>query len=279
METTIYKIRKHYDEMGPAEKRIADYILENTNTIVGVSISDLAQRCNCGDATVVRFAKRLDLDGYQSLKICIAQEFKSTSSVSKAITKRDTCHEIFRKLSNELTFTLQMTASVLNPKSLETAAAWIMNAKRIVLFGLGNSASVANDVMHKLLRLGLSAQSCSDNHMQAIIASHLDRDSLAIGISHSGSSKDIVEALELSKIGGAKTIAVTNHGASPIVKTADLVLYTQSEETHHSILALNSRIAQLLIFDAIYTYIITQADQASLNAIYNTEYALQKKKY
>lgn len=279
MESTIYNIRKHYNEMGPAEKRIADYILENTSTIIGISISDLALRCGCGDATVVRFARRLDLDGYQSLKIRIAQEFKSTSSLSEAITKQDNCYEIFRKLSNDLTFSLHTTESVLDPKSLETAAKWVMNSKRIVLFGLGNSASVATDATHKLLRLGLSAQSCSDNHMQAIIASHLDRDSLAIGISHSGSSKDIVEALELSKIGGAKTIAVTNHGASPIVNAADITLFTQSEETQHSILALNSRIAQLLIFDAIYSYIIAQSDKASLNAIYNTEYALQKKKY
>ena len=115
--------------------------------------------------------------------------------------------------------------------------------------------------------------------MQAIIASHLDRQSVAIGISHSGSSKDIVEALKLSKIGNAATICVTNFAASPIVEAADIALFTKSDETKHSILGMSSRIAQLTIFDAIYTYIVINSDKAAVQAIYNTEVALQNKKY
>jgi DNA-binding MurR/RpiR family transcriptional regulator len=154
-----------------------------------------------------------------------------------------------------------------------------MKAKRIVVFGLGNSAAIAADAAHKFLRLGLNAQYCTDNHLQAIIASHIDRQSVAIAISHSGSSKDIVEALRLSKIGGAATIAITNYGSSPIVDAADICLFTKADETKHSILAMSSRIAQLAIFDAIYTYIVVNADKASVQAIYNTELALQNKKY
>lgn len=154
-----------------------------------------------------------------------------------------------------------------------------MNARRIAVFGLGNSAAIAMDAAHKFLRLGLDAQSCTDNHMQAIIASHLDRKSVAIGISHSGSSKDIVDALRLSKIGGATTICVTNFGSSPIVEASDISIFTKSEETKHSILGMSSRIAQLTIFDAIYTYIVIHSDKEAVQAIYNTEFALKNKKY
>lgn len=154
-----------------------------------------------------------------------------------------------------------------------------MKARRVAVFGLGNSAAIAMDAAHKFLRLGLDAQGCTDNHMQAIIASHLDRQSVAIGISHSGSSKDIVDALRLSKIGGAATICMTNFGSSPIVDASDIALFTKSEETKHSILGMSSRIAQLTIFDAIYTYIVIHSDKAAVQAIYNTEIALQNKKY
>ena len=115
--------------------------------------------------------------------------------------------------------------------------------------------------------------------MQAIIASHLDRKSIAIGISHSGSSKDIVDALRLSKIGGATTLCITNYAPSPIVEAADISLFTKSEETKYSILGLSSRIAQLAIFDAIYTYIVIHSDKAAVQAIYNTEISLQNKKF
>ena len=279
MESTIHKIRSLYSTMGPAEKKIADYILADTQGIVTSSVTELAEKCSCGDATVVRFSRRLGYEGFQALKIGIAGEIGSTSSVGTEITKEDSCYEIFKKRINDISLSLQSTESVLDEQNLAIAAQLIMKAKRIAVFGLGNSAAIAMDAAHKFLRLGLDAQSCTDNHMQAITASHLDRQSVAIGISHSGSSKDIVEALKLSKIGGATTICVTNFGSSPIVDASDIALFTKSEETKRSILGMSSRIAQLTIFDAIYTYIVIHSDKAAVQAIYNTEIALQNKKY
>ncbi len=279
MESVIQKIRTCYGEMGPAEKKIADFVTGNLNDIMATSISELAELCGCGDATVVRFSRRLGFEGYQALKIAIAGDLGSASTISSEIEKSDSCYEIFSKRINDIAVALNNTQAVLDAEALEKAAKTIMNAKRIVVFGLGNSAAVASDAAHKFLRLGLNAQACTDNHLQAIIASHIDRQSVAVAISHSGSSKDIVEALKLSKIGGATTIAITNFGSSPIVEAADICLFTKSEETRHSILAMSSRIAQLAIFDAIYTYIVVNADKASMQAIYNTELALQNKKY
>ncbi len=279
VESILHKIRNLYNTMGPGEKKIADHILMNTHNVVGYSVTELAEKCGCGDATVVRFSRRIGFDGFQALKIGIAGEIGSTSTVSSEINKNDSCFEIFTKRINDISVSLQSTAGALDPIILEKAANTIMKSKRIAVFGLGNSAAIALDAAHKFLRLGLDAVSCTDNHMQAIIASHLDRESVAIGISHSGSSKDIVEAMRLSKIGGATTICITNFGRSPLVDASDMALYTRSEETKHSILAMSSRIAQLTIFDAIYTYIVVNSDKASVQAIYNTEIALQGKKY
>ena len=279
MESILHKIRFMRQQMGPGEKKIADYILENSQDIISASISDFAEKCGCGDATVVRFARRLGFDGYQSLKIGIAGEIRSSSSVSEKITKEDTCFDIFKKRINELSVSLANTETVLDAEMLEKTANAIMNSKRIIVFGLGNSASIAQDAAHKFLRLGFNAQACCDNHMQAIIATHLDRKSVAIGISHSGSSKDIVEALQLSKIGGATTVCITNYGNSPIVKACDYSLFTRAEETQHSILAMSSRIAQLTILDSIYTYIVVISDKQAAQEIYNTELALQNKKF
>ncbi len=279
MESTIHRIRRLYPEMGPGEKKIADYILNNTSNILECSVTTLAKLSGCGDATVVRFSRRVGYDGFQALKIGIAGEMGATSSVSSEIGTDDTCFEIYKKHVEDIRYTLQNTETVLDADMLERAAKSIMNAQRIVIFGLGNSAAIATDAAHKLLRVGLNAQACCDNHLQAIIASHLDRNSVVIGISHSGSSKDVVEALRLSKIGNATTICITNYDSSPIVAASDIALFTKSEETRYSILALSSRIAQLAILDAIYTYIVIHSDKASLQAIYKTEYSLQNKKY
>ncbi|MBQ9071448.1 MAG: MurR/RpiR family transcriptional regulator [Clostridia bacterium] len=279
MESILHKIRFSVDEMGPAEKRIADFLLSHSGEFLGMSISELSQRCGCGDATVVRFSRRVGVSGYQELKLRIASELNSSSAVSREIEPTDSCFEIFRKRIVDISNSLRNTETVLDEEQLELAAETIMNAERIVIFGLGNSAAIAHDASHKFLRLGLAAQSCCDNHMQAIIASHLKRGSVAIGISHSGKSRDIVEALRLCKLCGATTVCITNHGSTPITEVSDISLFTKSEETDYSILAMSSRIAQLAIFDSIYTYIVLRADKASRQAVHNTEFALENKKY
>jgi len=278
MESITQKIRSLYASMGPAEKKIADFIQNNPTQVTALSISELASECGCGDATVVRFSRRLGLNGYQELRIRLASDLSTSSQLSAAIEKNDSCYEIFQKRILDISSSLYNTQTVLDEADLELAAKTIMKASRIVVFGLGNSAAIAQDATHKFLRLGLAAQCCCDNHMQAIIASHLKKGSVAIGISHSGSSTDIVEALKLCKLWGATTICITNFASTPIVQVSDIALFTKSEETKHSILAMSSRIAQLAILDSIYTYIVLNADQTAQQAIYNTEIALRNKK-
>src|SRR5262249_60509518 len=50
------------------------------------------------------------------------------------------------------------------------------------------------------------------------------RDALAIGISQSGQSPDIVAAIEGARRGGALALAVTNDETSPLAPGANLVL-------------------------------------------------------
>ena len=279
MESIMHKIRCLYDDMGRSEKRIADYMLKDPKKIISLSISELAQKCGSGDATVVRFARRLGFSGYQELKLGLAAEINSSFAIDSTIEKNDSCYEIFVKRINDISVSLKNTESVLNNEHLEKAAKSIISAKRIVIFGLGNSAAIAMDAAHKFLRLGLDAQAVCDNHMQTIVASHLEEGCVAIGISHSGSSRDIVEALQIAKNKNATTVCITNYGNSPILPVSDIKLFTQAEETKRSILAINSRIVQLAIFDAIYTYIVINKDDISINAVYNTEQALKNKKY
>lgn len=85
--------------------------------------------------------------------------------------------------------------------------------------------------------------------------------------------------LQLSKIGSATTVCITNHDNSPIVKTCDYALFTRAAETQHSIIAMNSRIAQLTILYSIYTYMVVNSDKQAVQEIYKTELALQNKKF
>lgn len=278
MDKVSLKIKLLYDKMGKAEKHVADWIFENPGKIISLSIVELAEQCGCGEATIVRFAKRLGLSGYQELKFSLAAE-GGGSPASTHITGEDSAYEIYGKVCNDIYISLEKTKSSLNQDSLAKAAEKISNANKIVIFGLGNSAAIAIDASHKFMRAGLDAVAYTDNHMQVIAASHLGENDIAIGISHSGSSKDIVEALKIAKEHNALTIAITNSGKSPILKQSDIVLSTSSEETKYNILALSSRIAQLVIIDTIYFYIVYNHSEDALESIRETEHSLLTKKY
>ena len=251
--------------MGKAEKKIAEFLMEKPDRILPLSITELAEKCGCGEATIVRFSRRLGFDGYQQLKISIAQE-ENIYSINENIAPEDSAFDVLQKVCNDVY------------SSLEKSCLALLSARNIYIFGLGNSASVAADAEHKLLRLGFHAHAYTDNHMQAIAAAHTQAGDVVIGISHSGSSKDIVQSMQLAKINGATAIAITNYGKSPINKISDYILNTVSDETNYSILGLNSRIAQLAIIDAIYSYLVCHLPD-SKNLIHKTESALQPKKY
>lgn len=277
MGKTALNIKILYDEMGNAEKKIADFLMENPSRILPLSITELAEKCGGSEATIVRFAKRLGFDGYQQLKISLAQE-EHLPSIGEKITSDDSAIEVFCKVCDDVYCSLERTKKAIDPNALERACLAVASAKNVLLFGLGNSASVATDASHKLFRLGLNAHPYTDNHMQAIAAAHTDEHCVCIGFSHSGSSKDIVQAFQLAKSRSATTIAVTNYGKSPIDKVSDIVLNTVSDETNYTILGLKSRIASLAIVDAIYSWLVCHLPNVA-EKIHETESALQQKKY
>lgn len=276
MSKTVLNIKIQYDTFSKGEKKIADFLMQNPNHILPLYITELAEKCDTSEATVVRFAKRLGFDGYQQLKIAIAQETE-TRPINENITQNDSAGNIFQKVCDDIYCSLEKTKKAIDSDGLENCCKAILGSNNILVCGLGNSASVAIDASHKMFRLGLNAHPYTDNHMQAIAAAHTDKNSVVIGISHSGASKDIVQAMQIAKSNGATTIAITNFGKSPIDKVSDIILHTVSDETNYRILGLSSRIAQLAIIDTIYSCLVCRLD-APNERIAQTESALHSKK-
>ena len=276
MNKTILNMKIHYEEFSKTEKKIADFLMQNPDGILPLYITELSERCGTSEATIVRFAKRLGFEGYQQLKIAIAQE-SSLRPVSENITEQDDAFDIFSKVCQDIYCSLEKTRHGIQKQALQACCNKLLTADKILVFGLGNSASVALDTAHKIFRLGLNAVAYTDNHMQAIAAAHTNANSVVIGISHSGKSKDIVNALQIARQNGATTIAITNYGKSPIDKVSDIILHTVSDETNYRILGLSSRIAQLAIIDTIYSYLVCHIKDAN-DKIAKTELALKTKK-
>jgi DNA-binding MurR/RpiR family transcriptional regulator len=262
--------------MGKSEKRVADWLFSHSGEILPYSITDLASMCESSEATIVRFSKRLGCSGYQDLKIALAREHDK-KVIAPTITSEDDCFSIFEKICNDVYMSLERTKKTLSPEALSAAVRAIASSGRVVLIGLGASAQVAEDASNKLLRAGCNSVAYADTHMQAIAVSQLKAGDVVIGISQSGSSKDIVESMKMARSHGATTISITSKERSPIARQSDILLLTDTEETRHSTLGLNSHISRLVVIDAL-CYKIVYQNAARAHSVGESEAELQSKR-
>lgn len=250
MNRALLQVQLCYESMGRAERLAADYLLSHTEDVLALSITELASRCGTSEATLVRLSRRLGYGGYQELKLALAQDAEHRT-VTPNIEDSDSCYAIFEKVCNDAYLSLERTKRMISGEALERAANLLASAGRIVLVGLGSSAAVAEEAANKLLRAGCDAASYSDTHMQTIAVSYLKEGDVAVGVSQSGASKDVVESLKLARSRGASTICITGRERAPITRHSDVTLLTDTEELRHTVLALNSHIARLAVVDAL----------------------------
>ncbi|WP_196121224.1 MurR/RpiR family transcriptional regulator [Anaerobacillus alkaliphilus] len=270
----LARIRSSYEDFSDKEKAIADYVISNPKQIIHSTISQVAEDLGVAEATVFRFCKRIGFKGYQAMKIALASEVShdEMDDIHEEIQVGDTEKEVAEKVFRSNIRTLEETLRIIEQDNFKAAVQAILHAKKIEFYGNGGSGSVAEDAHHKFLRTGFQSVAYRDSHLQIMAASLLSKGDVAVVISHSGSNKDMLQALEVAKDAGAVTIAITTLAKSPLSQGADITLYTVSDETEYRSEALSSRLAQLSIIDALYVNIsIARKDlmQQSLQKIRN----------
>lgn len=277
----MHKINAYQGTLPAAEKRIATYVLEHPGDIIYMSITELANASQASDATVVRFCRRLGMQGYQDLKVQLAQDLVSPMErIQVDLTDSDTDAEILEKTFATTIHTMEYTLRILDRNQFGKAIKAILDARLITIFGCGNSAAVAMDLQHKLMRLDLCVIAFSDAHMQCIEATQMQQGDVCIAISHSGSSKDIVDAAKIAKNNGATIICMTAVGNNPLSALSDIHLDTASDETRYHIVALSSRISLYTIIDSLYAALALRCSRGgTLPDSKIIEKALAGKKY
>jgi DNA-binding MurR/RpiR family transcriptional regulator len=245
-------IRSSYHKFSEKEKKIADYILEKPELVIHRTINEVAEDLNLADATVFRFSKHIGFKGFQAMKIALASEISTPiRTVTDETDKKDRENALTEKIFTSNIRALQNTIQMLDNDSVNKAVDLILQAKRVEFFGTGTSSIVVMDALQKFVTTGIRAFAFTDTQLQAMSASHLTEDDLAIFISHSGSNNDTLKVLKIANETGAKTIGITSNPKSPISLNVDLSLYTDSEQTEYFTGPFPSQIAQICLIDAL----------------------------
>ena len=210
------------------------------------------------EATVIRFCRSVGLDGYPQLRIRLAAEAArrveppDARVVGGDIPPGADLAQIIATIAFNDARAVEETAEQLDPEVCEQVVEAINAASRIDIYGAGASGFVASDFQQKLHRIGRTAYYWPDVHTALTSAALLGKGDVAIGISHTGTTADVIEVLEQARARGATTVALTNFPRSPIAEVADLVLTTAARETTYRSGAMASRLAQLTVVDCLF---------------------------
>ena len=279
----LITIRSLLPGLAPVERRVAQAVLDDPAGVAWRSISELAQSCGTSATSVVRFCRAVGLKGYPELRLALAgavarEDAAAVVAASSDIEPGDDPVTITKKIAYADAAAVSDTASRLDTAKLTQVVDALVTANRIDIYGVGASGFVATDLQVKLQRINRPAFAWPDAHMAATSAALRGPGDIAIGLSHSGTTVDTIDALAEARSHGATTVAITNFPWSPITEVADLVLLTAARETVFRAGAMTSRIAQLTVVDCLFVTLAQRDFAGTMEALERTFSAAQAKR-
>lgn len=257
MDTAKGRIKQCYPELRPSERRVADYVLLHPDRVGELTLAALAGEAGVSEPTVLRLVHALGYHGLGELRLALARE-SGGPRVDLRVAPGDRLSELPDRLIGQAVAALEDTRATLDRERFSQAVALLASARHIDVYGVGNSEAVAVDLVTKLLRIGLPCRFYADSHLQQIAACGLGPGDAAVGISHSGATRDTVDALRIAREQGAATIAITNFRGAHVLEWADVALVTGDVETGFDTETMASRISQLAIVDSLYMGLVLQ---------------------
>ena len=258
MTSIELKIRSSYDSLSNAEKKVADYVLCNIENVFNKPIAQLAQEAGVSKVAWVRFCKDIGYEGLKDLKKALFAQMREKSGEIMADPFSDVrdiadTKSLIEGIKYNSIRAIQDTAEMLDPNSLENAARAILNARSVRIFGVGASGMVGNDLHSKLMRINKNSYFGADHHTQLTYAASMTAQDVAVLISMSGTTSEVLELLSIIKRCNTPSIALTKYSKTPLALNADTVLYISSQEITMRSGAMSSRLAQLMVIDALFT--------------------------
>lgn len=250
-ENVINIINKNYENLFSAEKKVAKYILNNPDKAVNMNVAELSKTSMVSEATVVRTAQHLGFKGFYQMKLILMRDLGNVKS-----EKDDKNNPVTFLISKKIE-TLNSTNNNSNHESIMELINSIIIAKRIFIISAGNTIPISNDLEFRLNRLGISAftSDVSENMINYLINGN--KDDLAILISISGLSKNVLQALDISKELGIKSFAITSDVTSPLANNSTHCIFSGKDffefnntfhgtESHLGLIFINDLIIYLL---------------------------------
>lgn len=230
----LTRIDLQKNNFSKGQKRIASYIEEHYDKAAFMTAAKLGETVGVSESTVVRFATEIGYDGYPKLQKAMQEMIrdKLTSVQRIEVTSSRIGEEgVLTSILNQDIDKIRRTIEETDHKDFENAVNSIVKAKRIYIFGVRSTASLAQflgyylELMFDNVRI-ITTTSHNQTYEQMF---RISEDDVLIGISFPRYSSMAVDAMRFARERGADVVAITDSMISPLVANADYVLIARSD--------------------------------------------------
>lgn len=279
----ILDIQLSYNQFTKTEKKIADFVVQNTNRVLFMSITELSEACGVADASVHRFCRTMGVKGYQEFKmklsLSITSDEEGASEINEIDSKMDSLEFTLDKILQGHINALKETRTLMRMDEIEKTVQMMEEAANIYFFGIGDSLLTAREARNKFLRICNKVRCIDDPHMQAMTASMAGPNDVIFIISYSGATKDNIYVAKIAKKAGAKVVGVTRFLKSPLTGYTDTLLVCGSNEGPLDGGSMGAKLSQLYIIDVLFQEYYRRNKEVSMENNKKTSKAVVDKLY
>ena len=274
MSNALLRLREQSQSLSNAEREVAEYIMANPQLVVDLSVHELARNTFTSASTIVRLCSRTGYSGYREFRKALTQELAQREQTRKTEQKELLRSASLEAIIDKVTWlnvnSLEETRMLLDVDVLRECVDMVRKARVIYLFGMGASLCAAKDAYLKFLRLNKLCVINEDLHSQILQARNATSEDLALVISYSGATTEIIECMRTLKENKTPIIAITRCVHSPVSELADQKLYTAATESLFRSGAMSSRMSQLNVVDILYTALANEEYEQTMEQLSRT---------
>ena len=254
IEGALRRLRAALPAMTPAERAAAEWVLGHPGEAAHSSAARVAQAAGVGFGSVIRAAQRAGFREFNELRTGLAIDLlapQGRQTRVRSLTPHASPYDVLTYVLTAAAQTLTDTLGTVSPGAFAEAVETIARAHTVLVLGAGSiSGALTHMFQVRLLGSGIRAWASSQSNDHVSLALLLEAGDAAIGISQSGDTKSVVEALQVARQHGISTIGITGYPHSALARVSTHVLacaVTQDLSGEPSV----SRVPMVAIFDAL----------------------------
>ncbi|UYG97549.1 MurR/RpiR family transcriptional regulator [Cytobacillus firmus] len=255
-ENLMHGIVCTMEKFTSSESELAKYIIDNPDEVSQLSINQIAKKIHISPATITRFCQKISFSGFNEFKHELKRyiDLRNKPAMSSDIKEIDYFSNLYQ---NHLEI-IETTFRNMTYLDIQQAVSLLTEARKVHVYGIGNSGIAAQEFKWKFFRIGIQVESITDPHQAVMDAALSSGGSLVIGISVSGKTKEVIDAVKIAKRQGATVLAITSDKTSDLSRLADLSLLVMSKSSMHMGQNISPTLPLFLLFDLLYTELVAK---------------------